>query len=112
MSHPIVVEGVSKKFRLQTDRAGSVKEFFTRRDRDREAREFWALRDVSLEIPEGSMYALVGHNGSGKSTLLRCIAGIYRPDSGRVRVSGRISTLLELSLIHICWRPSSVGGSR
>jgi len=42
------------------------------------------------------MYALVGHNGSGKSTLLRCIAGIYQPTSGGVRVNGRISTLLEL----------------
>lgn len=92
----ISVEGVSKKFRLQTDRAHSVKELVTRRGRDREVDEFWALSDVSMEIPEGSMYALVGHNGSGKSTLLRCIAGIYRPTRGRVRVDGRISTLLEL----------------
>ncbi len=94
--HPIVVDGVSKQFSLQRDRARSVKELFTRRGRDRSATHFWALRDVSLEIPDGSMYALVGHNGSGKSTLLRCIAGIYRPDEGEVRVSGRISTLLEL----------------
>ncbi len=92
----IIVEGVSKEFRLQTDRAHSVKELFTRRDRSREATHFWALRDVSFEIPEGSMYALIGHNGSGKSTMLRLIAGIYRPDEGRVKVDGRISTLLEL----------------
>lgn len=92
----IVVEGVSKRFRLQSDRAHSVKELITRRDRDAGEDAFWALRDVSLEIPQGSMYALVGHNGSGKSTLLRCIAGIYRPTTGSVRVDGRISTLLEL----------------
>ena len=96
MSHPIVVDNVSKRFRLQADRPTSIKEFFTRRDRDRTLDQFWALRDVSLEIPEGSMYALVGHNGSGKSTLLRCIAGIYRPDGGSVAIAGRISTLLEL----------------
>lgn len=96
MSHPIVVDGVSKRFRLQADRPTSVKEFFTRRDRDKAETHFWALDDVSLEIPEGSMYALIGHNGCGKSTLLRCIAGIYRPDRGKVSVSGRISTLLEL----------------
>ena len=92
----ILVEGVSKRFRLQTDRAHSVKELITRRDRNTDIDHFWALKDVSLEIPEGSMYALVGHNGSGKSTLLRCIAGIYRPTEGSVKVDGRISTLLEL----------------
>ena len=92
----IVVEDVSKKFRLQTDRAHSVKELVTRRDRSAGTDQFWALRDVSLEIPEGSMYALIGHNGCGKSTLLRCIAGIYQPTEGQVKVDGRISTLLEL----------------
>lgn len=92
----ISIEGVSKRFRLQTDKAHSVKELVTRRDRRRDADAFWALRDVSFEIPAGSMFALVGHNGSGKSTLLRCIAGIYRPTTGKVVVDGRISTLLEL----------------
>ncbi|QXC62821.1 ABC transporter ATP-binding protein [Aquihabitans sp. G128] len=92
----IVVDHVSKSFRLQTDRAHSVKELITRRDRKSGADHFQALNDVSLEIPKGSMYALVGHNGSGKSTLLRCIAGIYQTTSGSVRVDGRISTLLEL----------------
>ena len=96
MSHKIVVENVSKTFRLQADRPTSVKEIFTRRGRDKTVDRFMALNDVSLEIPEGSMYALVGHNGSGKSTLLRCIAGIYQPDAGAVHVDGRISTLLEL----------------
>jgi len=92
----IIVDDVSKKFRLQTDRAHSIKELITRRDRNSGVDHFWALRDVGIEIPEGSMYALIGHNGSGKSTLLRCIAGIYRPTSGSVKVDGRISTLLEL----------------
>ncbi len=92
----IVVDHVSKEFRLFTDRAHSVKELITRRDRRSGADHFQALNDVSLEIPKGSMYALVGHNGSGKSTLLRIIASIYKPTTGKVKVDGRISTLLEL----------------
>ena len=51
---------------------------------------------MSLAVPSGSMFALVGHNGSGKSTLLRVIAGIYKPTAGRVATVGRISALLEL----------------
>lgn len=96
MSEPaIVVDGVSKQFRLYRERAGSIKEMITNRNFGR-FDEFWALQDVSFEVPQGSVYGLVGHNGSGKSSLLRLIAGIQRPTSGRITTRGRISALLEL----------------
>lgn len=48
----------------------------------------WALRDCSLEIPRGSVTALVGPNGAGKTTLLRLAVGLTRPSAGSVRVLG------------------------
>jgi ABC-type polysaccharide/polyol phosphate transport system ATPase subunit len=57
---------------------------------------FHALNGVSFRVARGSTYAIVGRNGSGKSTMLKCIAGITKPTSGQVMVTGRISALIEL----------------
>jgi sulfate transport system ATP-binding protein len=56
--------------------------------------DFTALDDVSVEIPSGSLTALLGPSGSGKSTLLRVIAGLERPDAGSVEIDGRDATNL------------------
>ncbi len=48
----------------------------------------WALRDCTLQVPRGSVTALVGPNGAGKTTLLRLAVGLTRPSAGSVRVLG------------------------
>jgi ABC-type polysaccharide/polyol phosphate transport system ATPase subunit len=91
----VSVDNVSKTFRLYHDRNQSLKAAVMRRGRAR-YEVFQALDGVSLEVPAGTTYGLIGENGSGKSTLLKCMARILRPDGGKVEVNGKISALLEL----------------
>jgi ABC-type polysaccharide/polyol phosphate transport system ATPase subunit len=91
----VTVDHVSKMFRLYHDRNQSLKATLMRGRRAR-YEEFQALDDVSIEVPVGTTYGLIGENGSGKSTLLKCMARILRPESGSITVNGKISALLEL----------------
>jgi lipopolysaccharide transport system ATP-binding protein len=87
--------GVGKRFMRHSDRRNSLKERIVR-GRARHSEDFWAVRDLSLQIPKGSVYGLIGHNGSGKSTLLKMIGGIYRPTEGSIVTDGRVAALIEL----------------
>src|SRR5436309_9249385 len=57
---------------------------------------FTALNDISLSVPKGATYGVIGRNGSGKSTALKLVAGITKPTTGTVQVDGRVSALIEL----------------
>ncbi len=57
-----------------------------------------ALRDIDLTVEKGESVGIIGMNGSGKSTLLKLLAGIYKPDSGRVYVNGRVASLVGLGI--------------
>jgi ABC-type polysaccharide/polyol phosphate transport system ATPase subunit len=55
-----------------------------------------ALEGVSFEVARGEAFGIVGGNGSGKSTLLKLVAGILKPDAGRLETDGRVAALIEL----------------
>jgi ABC-2 type transport system ATP-binding protein len=96
MSQPAISAiGVSKYFRLYHEKNQYLKTALLRGRRAR-YEEFWALQDVSLEIPTGSTFGIIGSNGSGKSTLLKCLAGILTPDKGTITHNGHVVALLEL----------------
>ena len=52
-----------------------------------------ALDNISFKLQDGDRLGLIGHNGAGKSTLLKALAGVYWPDSGSIRIEGRVSPL-------------------
>ena len=84
----IELKNISKVFDVQTKKLGSVS--------NGESKKLVALSDVSLEISQGETVALLGLNGSGKTTLLRVMSGIYEPESGSVKVTGRLAPLLQI----------------
>jgi len=93
MATAVVAESVSKTYRIFPSAAARLTELLLRSPRHV---AFPALADVSFEQEQGHGLALVGENGAGKSTLLKLVAGVTRPTSGRIEVTGRVAAILEL----------------
>jgi lipopolysaccharide transport system ATP-binding protein len=89
----ISVENVSVAYRFYNKPSDILREALFGGERHD---SFWALRDISLEIREGERVGIVGPNGAGKSTLLKVIAGNLSATSGKVAVTGKISSLLSM----------------
>lgn len=58
--------------------------------------DFWALHNVNFEVQQGDRLGIIGRNGAGKSTLLKILSRITEPTTGRIAITGRVSSLLEV----------------
>src|SRR5437588_2456577 len=94
----VSLDRVSKTFRLPREQYHTLKERALHPFRRRHVDTLRAVQDVTLEIPRGEFFGIVGRNGSGKSTLLKLLAGIYDVDHGSVVVDGRLWPFIELGV--------------
>ncbi len=97
---PIELDDVSLHFQVRCQRSASIKDYvlhglFGNRT---EKMLVKALEHVNLSVEQGERVGIIGHNGAGKSSLLKLLAGIYAPTAGTRRVTGRVSSLFDISL--------------
>lgn len=107
----IIVRNITKHYKLGTYSSDSLRETlsyigrsslrflknsFSENSSEESKKQLWALKDVSFDVEEGEILGIIGHNGAGKSTLLKILSRITEPSSGRIKIFGRVGSLLEV----------------
>ena len=108
MSEIIITENLGKKYiishqaearytALRDVIADGAKKLIRRKNQEIPKREeFWALRNISFKINQGERVGIIGRNGAGKTTLLKLLSRITEPSEGRIKIKGRVASLLEV----------------
>ena len=106
----IIVSDLHKRYDLGSINSGTIKDdlkIWWSKLRDKEdptkvigeeksGKEYWALKGVNFEIKKGESVGIIGKNGAGKSTLLKILSRVTAPTKGKIKVNGRIASLLEV----------------
>ncbi|SFN50156.1 monosaccharide ABC transporter ATP-binding protein, CUT2 family [Mycetocola miduiensis] len=67
-----------------------------------------ALNDITIDVAEGEVHCIVGENGAGKSTLIKCLTGVYKPEKGRIEVSGEATTEGGVQFAAVAYVPQEI----
>jgi lipopolysaccharide transport system ATP-binding protein len=110
--HAIQVDNIGKRYRIGTRQhhrslreslmnglrapVRGLRSLTSRSRNDSASDTIWALKGVSFEVKRGEVLGVIGRNGAGKSTLLKILSRITEPTEGRVRIAGRVGSLLEV----------------
>jgi lipopolysaccharide transport system ATP-binding protein len=109
----IKVEGISKRYRLGTIGTGTLShdlnQWWARlrgksdpnESVDVDSRpvrkgDFWALQNINFNLSQGDTLGIIGRNGAGKSTILKILSQVTSPTTGKIKIKGRIASLLEV----------------
>lgn len=97
-NYTIEVKNLNRSFRLPHERRDSFKEKLFNFFRPSTCETIYAARDLTFSVPKGEFLGIIGDNGAGKSTLLKLLSGIIQPDSGEIKIQGRIAPFIELEV--------------
>jgi lipopolysaccharide transport system ATP-binding protein len=87
-----------KSHSLQIEIYNKIGGIITRKNKSRSTEFVHALNDINLQINSGTRLGIMGHNGAGKTSLLRVISGVYPPNSGDVKIIGKVSAMTDFTL--------------
>jgi len=111
MNQIIEISNLSKKYKINTNRGDyiALRDILTNAFKNpfkyakaktksliKGKEEFWALKDINLSVEQGETIGIIGHNGAGKSTLLKILSQITPPTTGKIKLNGRVASLLEV----------------
>ena len=97
----IIVENISKTYKIKKTKSDEtfreiISNPFKLFCRKNNTEEFHALKNISFDLEEGNVLGIIGKNGAGKSTLLKILSRITYPTSGKIKVNGKVASLLEV----------------
>lgn len=100
MAEPaIIVKNLTKQFKIPVSgKAWTLQETFINPFHRPEYHIYKTIDNLSFEVKKGEFFSVIGPNGAGKSTLLKLVSQIYVPDSGTIKVNGRLVPFLELGV--------------